>query len=146
MTPAVEGVEQAHGFLLIIGRAGLHDGADQDLQQTAADGVDQNGEKDAHEGIRKTVRKDCQQNQTCTGAHMGQNSRCAVADLIDKDNRQEVDQQLQTEVEGDQHRDLLQGDTVLRLKGQEQQGDEIIDDGLHHIADEAGVDGFIVRV
>ena len=55
MTPAVEGVQQAHARFLVIGGAGLDDRADEHLEQAAAHGVDQHGDEQPHEGIARQI-------------------------------------------------------------------------------------------
>ena len=46
LSPAVEGVQEAHGGRLAVGGRGkrIDDGADEDFKQAAADGVDDDGE------------------------------------------------------------------------------------------------------
>ena len=48
--------------------------------------------------------------------------------------------------EEDPQKALAEGDLVGILEGDEEQGDKIVDDSLHDIADEAGVDGLLIAV
>ena len=69
---------------------------------------------------------------------MGRHHAGAVADFIHEFGRQNVHHQLDAEIEGHQQRDPVQRDGVGCLKGEEEQGSEIVDDRLNDIPHEAG--------
>ena len=69
----------------------------------------------------------------------------AVTDFVNDYRRNQIHRQLKQEVEGHQKGNLRQRNPVGILKGQKQQQCKIIDNCLHDIAYEAGIDGpFII--
>ena len=140
MAPAVEGVEEAHGPLLVFRGAGFGHGADDDLQQAAAQGIGDDGDGDSHLGIQQ-LRQQRQLNQASRRKDMGHHRGRAVAHPVQEAGGNQVHRQLQQEVRGDEGGNPFQGHAVVLLEGDEQQGDEGVDDGLHHGGGEAGAQG-----
>ena len=71
VSPAVEGVKQAHGLLLMLGGACLQNGADQHLDQSAAHGINAHRNQDACKGVGQHFRQDGQQHQPQGGHGVG---------------------------------------------------------------------------
>ena len=140
MAPAVERVQEAHVALLVVRRAGLHDRADQHLEEPAAQRVDGHGGRQPGRGIRKYIRQDRQQHEPRRGERVREQDRRAVADAVKKPGRQQIDAQLDAEIHGDEQRDPGQRDLVAPLEHNEQQRNKIIDDRLHDITGIAGID------
>ena len=144
VAPAVEGVQQAHGGLLALGGAGLHDGTDEHLDQPAADGVQHHGDEYACVGIRQQPRQRRQADQPQRGQHVRRHHADPVADPVHHARRGQVHQQLHREVDRGDQRQLIQRQAELAGERQEQQRCEVVDDGLGHVADVAGVNGVVV--
>ena len=140
MAPAVERVQEAHVALLVVRRAGLHDRADQHLEEPAAQRIDGDGGRQPGRGIRKHIRQDRQQHEPRRGERVREQDRRAVADAVKKPGRQQIDAQLDAEIHGDEQRDPGQRDLVAPLEHNEQQRNKIIDDRLHDITGVAGID------
>lgn len=140
MAPAVERVQEAHVALLVVRRAGLHDRADQHLEEPAAQRIDGDGGRQPGRGIRKHIRQDRQQHEPRRGERVREQDRRAVADAVKKPGRQQIDAQLDAEIHGDEQRDPGQRDLVAPLEHDEQQRNKIIDDRLHDITGIAGID------
>ena len=68
----------------------------------------------------------------------------SIADPTREANRKDIDQQLYAKIHCDQCGDLIERDCVFPLERQEQQGGEVIDDGLHNITDTAGAQRMII--
>lgn len=67
-----------------------------------------------------------------------------VSDLIDESCREQVYQKLDSEINGDQHGNSAQWDMIAFFKGQKQKWYKIIDDCLHNVADETGINRLLV--
>ena len=115
--------------------ARLHNGADNDLQQTAAHGIDHDGDQQPRKGRGQHLRQNGQQHEPGDGHGVRQHRRGPVADLIHKLHRGQVHQQLQAEVQRHQQGDLGKRNAILALKRQKQQRHKVIDDGLNDITD-----------
>ena len=133
-------MQEAHVALLVVRRAGLHDRADQHLEEPAAQRVDGHGGRQPGRGIRKHIRQDRQQHEPRRGERVREQDRRAVADAVKKPGRQQIDAQLDAEIHGDEQRDPGQRDLIAPLEHNEQQRDKIIDDRLHDITGVAGID------
>ena len=72
---------------------------------------------------------------------MGHHGRHSVAHLVQESGGNQVNGQLQQEVGGDDGGNPFQGYPIVLLEGDEQQGDEGVDDGLHHGGGKAGAQG-----
>ena len=144
MSPAVKRMEQTHLPFLIFSRTGFHNGADKDFQQSAADGVDHNGDQNTGKRPAGYFGKNRQQRQPRRGEQVGGDSSFSVSDFMNQPCGKQVDQQLQTKIEGDKERDLGDRDLVMRRKGQEEKRGEIIDDRLYDITGKAGADSRLV--
>jgi len=63
-------VQQAHHAVFVFKGAGLHNGADQDLNEAGADGVEDDGEQDAPQRDREEVRQKGQQHEPDSGQEL----------------------------------------------------------------------------
>ena len=144
VTPAVEGVEQAHLRFLVLGGTGLGDGGDQDLGESSAHGVQENGDQDAHKGSRQDAGQKSQTQKSQRRKDMGNYGGGAVAPCADVLDGDEVHDDLHPEVHRHQHGHLRQGDVVVVGEGNEEQRDEIDHDGLGNVAQIAGRQGVLV--
>ena len=107
MSPAVKGMEQAHGGFFVIRRCTLHNRADQSFNESGTDGVDNHADQNAHKGSGRQIRQEGQQNQTGRAKGLGAYRACPVAYPVDEDRRQQIHHQLHNEVDGDQQGNLL---------------------------------------
>ena len=144
VSPAVEGVQQTHGFLLVLRGARLQNGTDEHLDESPAHGIDTHSDEDSRKGIGQQVRQKRQQHQPRSCAAVGEEHAGAVAQFIHHAGGEQINAQLDQEVDGDQRRDLRERNVIAVLKYHEQQRYKIIDHRLHNIADEAGVHGLLV--
>ena len=103
--PAVEGVQQAHGFFLVVAGAGLHNGADQHLQQSSSDGVQNDGNQNTGKRVGHPVRQHGQQPQSRRGAAVSHQRGGTVADTVDQPGRKGIHQQLNQKIDGNQQSD-----------------------------------------
>ena len=106
--PTVEGVEKAHGRFLILTGTGLHNGAYDNLQDTAAHCVERHTDKDACVGVGKKKRKPGKACKTKGGDNEGCDSHCPVSHFFYDSRCQEIYEDLDAEIHGDQQADLLQ--------------------------------------
>ena len=75
---------------------------------------------------------------------MCQDCCCAVTDFIHKGDGSQINQQLQSEIDGNEHGDFGQRDLILGLKRQEKQGNKVIYNSLGNIAAKTGIDCFFI--
>ena len=144
MTPAVEGVEEAHLGLFVFRGAGLGDGGDQHLGESSAHGVQQNGDHDTRKGIGEDAGQKPQTQKSQRRKDMGNYGGGAVAPCADVLDGGEIHDDLHPEVHRHQHGHLRQGDVVVVGEGNEEQRDEIDHDGLGDVAQIAGRQGVLV--
>jgi len=144
MAPAVKGMEKAHGGFFVVGGTGLHDGADQHFDQSAAHGVNDDTGHQPHKRSGKKLRQKGQPHKPRPGADMGDDDGDAVPDPVDKGRGDQVDHKLQAKIKGHKKGDPGKGYPVRGLKGKEKQGQEIIDDSLHNVACKTGINGMSV--
>ncbi len=137
-------MEQAHGLFLMFRRAGLQNGADEHFNQPAAYGIEGHRNEDPCKGIGQHFRQNGQQHQSCGRHAVGNEDGGAVPNPIHKLGGQKINQQLNGEVDGNQHGDLRQGNLIGGLECDQQQGHKVIHNGLHNVADKAGVHGFLI--
>ena len=128
----------------MLGWAGLHNGADNDLQQAAANSVEQDGDQQARKSAGQDRRQHRQKDQPQRREAMRQQRRSPIADPINEEHGRAVHSQLQKKIQRNKQRHLRQRNAELFLKGQKQQGNEVIHHRLHNIAGEAGAFGVLV--
>lgn len=68
----------------------------------------------------------------------------AIPDLVDKPCGKAVDNQLDEKVQRDQKRNFRQRNRIAVLKGDEEQGDKIVDNSLYNVPDKARINGFLI--
>ena len=141
LPPTVKGVQHAHRRLFVLARARLDGGADQHFDQPAAHGVDGGGDEQPRRRQGQKARQKGEHAQPRRREQVRRHHAGAVTELIDDLGRDEVDQQLHAEIDGDQGADDGQRQGKLFLKGQKQQRSEVVDDRLGDIADITGGDG-----
>ena len=142
--PAVEGVQQAHDRVLIFKGTGFHNGAYEHLNEAAADSIDYDTDHDADERIGKQVRDKSKPGQAGCGGDFRSNHAAPVTDPVHKPGTEQINQQLRDEKgHGDQGY-FSQGDAVISMKFQEQQGCKIGGDCLGNKAQITGQQGFPV--
>jgi len=146
MAPAVKRMEQTHGLFLIVRGAGFHHRAYQDLKEPAAHRIYHDRDQQTRKRVLKHLRQNGQGYQSCRHKDMGKHHGRPVADPVHKPNGNQVHQQLEDKVNGDQHGDLTQGNPITALKGQEQQRCKIIYNRLYHISGKAGIHCFVISV
>lgn len=117
MSPAVKGVQQAHGSFLVVGGAGLHNGADQHFDQTAAHGINDDAGHQPHKRGGEKFGQEGQPDQPCARADMSDDDGYTVTDFINKCRGYQVDHELQAKVKGHKEGDPGEGNSVGRLKG-----------------------------
>ena len=137
-------MEQAHGGGFVIRWAGLQNGADQHLQQPATQRVHHHCQQNTHKRIGSTIRQNRQQDQTGSGKAVGQQNRRPVANPVNEPGRQQIYTQLDEKIHSDQQGNLLQRHPVVGLEGDKQQGHKVVYNGLHNIADKAGIHGLLI--
>ena len=108
MSPAVEGVQQAHGRLLALRGARLHDRADHHLDQSAARRVQQHRPQKSQVGVRRQLRQNPQPGHAPGAEQVGQYNGPPVPDPVHKPGGQKIHQQLDRKVHGHQQGDLIQ--------------------------------------
>ena len=69
---------------------------------------------------------------------MRQQNGCPVADAVQKPCGEQINSQLDAEIDRNKQRDFCKRDLICPLEHNEQQGNEVVDDCLHNIADIAG--------
>ena len=147
MSPTVERVEQAHRFLLVIGRTRLDYRADKHLDKPTADGIDHDRDKDPGICARQQLGQHRQRDESDRRADMSEYHRCPIPYPIYKARRQHVYEQLDKKIYRDEQRYPRQRDSVAALKGHEKKRNEIIDYRLNNVSDKAGIGRFfIVRI
>ena len=131
-------MEQAHVLLLILRGAGLHHRTDDDLKQSASYGIHGNGNQKPCKCVRQHIRKDGKQHKPGSRSDMRQQNGCPVADAVQKPCGEQINSQLDAEIDRNKQRDFCKRDLICPLEHNEQQGNEVVDDCLHNIADIAG--------
>ena len=144
LPPAVKRVEQTHGRSLGVPGQGIDNRADQYLDQSAADRVQKH--RDQHPGIgRHNTGQNAKQQQARRGKAVGDHHRRTVADPVDKLDGYCVHRQLHHKIEQHQTADHGEGKAIAVLKNNKQQGGEVHDCRLGHVAETTGAQGtFIV--
>ena len=142
--PAVKRMQKAHRRSLVVRRAGLHDRADQHLNEPAADGVQQKRRQKPEKRMREQKRENPHPQKPRRHEHMRRNDTRPVADPVDDGRRKRVDEKLQQEIKRHEQRDLRQLQRKRILENQKQQRHEVIDDSLRHISHIACTDGCAV--
>ena len=77
---------------------------------------------------------------------MSQNNGNPVADPVYKFCRQKINEQLDSEIECDQHCDLAQWNMVAFFKCQKKQRHKVIYDCLHDVTHKTGIYRFLIFV
>ena len=144
MAPAVERVQKAHCLFFILCRTTLHDRADQHFDETTADGIDDDCRQKTDIRISNDFRQENKSQKSGRRADMRCHDTDPVADLIHEFRGQQIDKKLNSEVNGNQHRNLAERDMVCFLERQKQQRYKVVDDRLNDVADKAGVDRFFI--
>ena len=137
-------MQQAHDSILMLKGAGFHDRTGQDFDQAASDRINHDADHDADERIGEEIREESQAGETEAGSDLGGDHTAPVSDGVHEARTEHIDQQLgQEERRGDQ-RDLPQGDRIVRMELQEQQGSEVGADRLGNERQVAGRQRFPV--
>ena len=144
MPPAIEGMQHTHRRFLIVRRTCLHDGTHQNLQQSAANGIDCHRDQNAYKRIRQKLRQECQRGKPDRRQNVRKDHGCPVTDPVDKGDGNQIDNQLQPEVEGNQHCNFRERNIVCALKRQKEQRRKIVDDRLHNISDKTRCNSLFV--
>ena len=142
--PAVKGVEQAHDRGLVLGGAGLYNGADEHLDEAAPNGVQTHRQHEPSVGVGEQAGEGAHADEPRRGEQVGRHHAGPVADLVHKAGGDQIHQQLQAEVPRHQQGDLLQADRKGLLEDHKQQGGQVVDNGLGDVAQIAGVLGVAV--
>ena len=135
-------MQEAHNRVLVFKGAGFHNGAGQDFDQPAADGINDDADHDADERIREQIRKEGQARQAEAGSDLGKDHAAPVADGIHETGAENVHQQLRQKKSRRDQCNLPQGDGIIRMEFQEQQGSEVRADRLGYKREVAGQQGF----
>ena len=123
----------------MVGRARLHDRADEYLRQTASDRVQHDGQQDADKRIGQAEGQDAETYQSDTSHNVCRNDAGAVADAVYEAGTRQVNQQLDAEIHGHQCCQAGQRDAPRALEGEQQEGDKVIHDRLGDITQVAGI-------
>ena len=121
--------------LLVLGGTSLHDGAEHDLGHAAANGKDHGGDQEAQEDVTQEERQNAQRDEAHTCAGLCQHHGNAIVEAIHEACTQEVHQQLDAKVHGDQDGKLGIGDAQLALEHQEQNSNNGVRNGLRDVTD-----------
>ncbi len=121
-------------------------GADEHLQQSSSYGIDHNRGQKSGKGICQQPRQKSEQQQAGSRKQVCKNGARLISDPVDEQRGQKVHRKLYTEINGNDHGNLIHADPVLRAQRHKQQRSKIVDDGLHHVSDKAGINGMLVVV
>ena len=138
--PAVEGMQKAHGRLLLFRGAGFHDGGDQHFDEPAADGVEHHAGENPGIGPWKDIGKHGKTGKAGAGEQVCRADAFPVADAVHKKCGEKIDAQLNGKVQCGNQRDLGEGKVKHRLEMQEEQRQVAVDHGLGDISQIAGMD------
>ena len=144
MPPAIKGMQHTHRCFLIVRRTCFHDGTHQNLQQSAANGIDCHRDQNAHKRVRQKLRQESQRGKPDCRQNVRKDHGCPVTDPVHKGHGNQIDDQLQPEVEGDQHCNFRERNVICALKRQKEQRRKIIDNRLHNISDKTRCDSLFV--
>lgn len=144
LAPAVEGVQQAHRLGLVFARAGLDDGGDHDLDESAAERVEENRRQNREIRVRHAGGEQAQRQQSGKGGQVGGDNARLVSDAVHELAGQHVHDQLGDEVDGDEGGKPRHVDAECRRERDEQQRHEVIDYRLSDVSHEAGGDSVVV--
>ena len=144
LPPAVERMQQTHRLVLMLGRAGVHNRGDHDLDQAAADRVQHDGGHQRRIRVGHARGQQPEREQPRRGGHMRGDDAGSVADAVHIPAGQHVHDELGDEVHRDQRGQLRHVDAEGGRERDEQQRHEVVDHGLRDVAVEAGDDGAVV--
>ena len=141
LPPAVERMQQTHRLVLMLGRAGVHNRGDHDLDQAAADRVQHDGGHQRRIRVGHSRGQQTERKQTGRHGHMRGDDAGPVADAVHILAGQHIHHELRDEVHRDQHGQPGHVDAERGRERDEQQRHEVVDDRLRDIAVEAGDNG-----
>ena len=118
MSPAIKGVQQAHGGGLALGGAGFDDGADEYLGDTTTDGVNDDGDEDADVRVGQEEGENTQACKSDGCKDMSGDDAGTVADLVYDLGTDEIHRELYTEIERNEQSQLGKWNIPRRLKRQ----------------------------
>ena len=90
MPPAVKGVQQAHCLFLIVCGTAFHDGAGQNLDQSASQRIDDHSDQNPDKSIRHKLRQDHQPQKACRRKQMRCYNTGPVSDPVHKACRKQI--------------------------------------------------------
>lgn len=105
-------MEEAHHTVLMLEGTGLHDGAHQDLDQTAADGIEHHRNEKAPEGDGDQLRQEGHGHQAHGGQQLGRHHTGTVSDFVGESGGRKVDEQLGEIKNHGDHGDFFKGDPI----------------------------------
>ena len=140
MSPAIEGMKQAHKGGFAVSRAGFHDRGHHDLNESAS-GTAEDYRKQKRGIGRQKFRKKSETGNADAGKQLCKDYGLPRTEKRRKTRSNGIGEKLNAKGDGNQRTDFGVGELKLISEGDKQKRCKVDGDCLRNIADKAGNDG-----